>query len=150
MRTIPLAGCRSVSTLASSLSWAHRCPKDIIGTVVDFDGLQVAYLGVVLAHYLDLETGDTLDIALDSEPPGSAGRYGRIPTRTPETEDRRLFLDKRETAPLRDALSHAPDDAHVYRAILSEDRRIERSFLNFKTDRATQAIQKWLESEGIS
>jgi hypothetical protein len=119
--------------------------------MVDLDGLQVAYLGVALARYLDLETGDILDIALDAEPPGSADRFRRIPTRTPETgaEDRRPCLDKREPAPLRDALSRALDDAHTYRAILTEDR-IERWFFNFKTDRANQAIEAWLAEEGLS
>jgi hypothetical protein len=119
--------------------------------MVDLDGLQVAYLGVALAHYLDLETGDILDIPLEAEPPGSAARFRRIPTRTPESEaeDRRLFLDKLKDPALRDALAHALDDANAYRAILSEDRRIERSFFNFKNDRATLAIEEWLESEGI-
>ena len=35
--------------------------------MLDLDGLQVAYLGVALAHYLDLETGDILDLPLDAE-----------------------------------------------------------------------------------
>jgi hypothetical protein len=119
--------------------------------MVDLDGLQVAYLGVALAHYLDLETGDIIDIPLDAEPPGSSARFLRIPTRTPETEaeDRRLFLEKKESAPLRAQLAPLVDDAHAYRMVLSEDRRIERSFFNFKNDRATLAIEAWLESEGL-
>jgi hypothetical protein len=61
--------------------------------MLDLDGLQVAYLGVALAHYLDLETGDIIDLPLDAEAPGEDDRFLRIPTRTPEseTEDRRLF-----------------------------------------------------------
>ena len=120
--------------------------------MVDLDGLQVAYLGVALAHYLDLETGDIVDLPLDDPPPGSTERFRRIPTRTPETEaeDRRLFLDRREAAPLRSQLAPLVDDAHAYRVVLSEDRKIERSFFNFKTDRANEAIQEWLADEGIS
>lgn len=120
--------------------------------MVDLDGLQVAYLGVALAHYLDLETGDIVDLPLEAEPPGEPSRFRRVPTRTPETEaeDRRLFLDKLKDPALRDQLTHAIDDPNAYRAILSEDRRIERSFFNFKNDRATLAIEEWLEGEGIA
>ena len=120
--------------------------------MVDLDGLQVAYLGVALAHYLDLETGDIIDQPLDDPPPGSTDRFRRIPTRTPETEaeDRRLFLDKLKDPALRAALAGVVDDAHAYRSVLSEDRRIERSFFNFKNDRATLAIEEWLAEEGIS
>jgi hypothetical protein len=48
--------------------------------MVDLDGLQVAYLGVALAHYLDVETGDIVDLPLDAEPPGDAARFRRIPS----------------------------------------------------------------------
>ncbi|MFP5247072.1 MAG: hypothetical protein ACLGH0_10300, partial [Thermoanaerobaculia bacterium] len=71
--------------------------------MLDRDGLQVAYLGVALAHYLDLETGDIIDQPLDDEPPGDPSRFRRIPTRTPESEaeDRRLFVSQLDS-PLRD------------------------------------------------
>ena len=48
--------------------------------MLDLDGLQVAYLGVALAHYLDVETGDIIDLPLDAETPGDPGRFRRIPT----------------------------------------------------------------------
>jgi len=118
---------------------------------LDLDGLQVAYLGVALAHYLDLETGDILDLPLDADPPGDPSRFLRIPTRTPESEaeDRRLFLDKREASELRNRLEEVIDDANAFRAVLAEDLRAQRAFFNFKNDQATRAIDQWLASEGI-
>ena len=122
---------------------------------LDYDGLQVAYLGVALAHYLDVETGDILDVPLDAEPPGDPARFRRIPTRTPdsEDEDRRLFvaaLDKGEFAAMRGELANAVDDHQAFRRILSADRRVERAFFNFKNDQATRAIEAWLAEEGLS
>jgi len=113
--------------------------------MLDYEGLQVAYLGVALAHYLDVETGDILDVPLDDPAPGDADRFRRIPTRTPESEaeDRRLFAEKHtHLAPL-------VDDAMEFRRLLSEDRRIERQFFNFKNDQATKAIEEWAKSEGL-
>jgi hypothetical protein len=122
-----------------------------MGPMLDLDGLQVAYLGVALAHYLDLETGDIIDVALDAPAPGDASRFRRIPTRTPESEaeDRRLFVEKVEFSVLRDHLARTIDDPMEFRRVLSEDRRAERSFFNFKNDRATLAIEEWLREEGL-
>ena len=119
--------------------------------MVDLDGLQVAYLGVALAHYLDVETGDILDLPLDAEPPGDEQRFRRIPTRTPESEldDRRLFVGKLDASDLRDHLARAVDDHQEFRRILSDDRKVERSFFNFKNDRATAAIEVWLREQGL-
>src|SRR5688572_7238345 len=118
--------------------------------MIDLDGLQVAYLGVSLAHYLDLETGDILDLPLDGEPPGDVSRFRRIPTRTPEseTEDRRLFVEKVEP-PMRGQLAQLVDDPHGFRAAIAEDLRVQRAFFNFKNDQATRAIDEWLREEGI-
>ncbi len=120
--------------------------------MVDLDGLQVAYLGVALAHYLDVETGDIVDIPLEAPPPGEATRFRRIPTRTPESEaeDRRLFVEKMDFSVMREHLARAVDDAAEFRRILTEDRRVERSFFNFKNDQATRAIEVWLADEGLS
>ncbi|HEX8171821.1 MAG TPA: hypothetical protein VF824_14885 [Thermoanaerobaculia bacterium] len=119
--------------------------------MLDLDGLQVAYLGVALAHYLDTESGDIIDQPLDDEPPGDATRYRRIPTRTAESEaeDRRLFVEKLPLSVTREHLARLVDDASAFRAALTEDRRTERSFFNFKNDRATLAIEEWLRSEGL-
>jgi hypothetical protein len=113
--------------------------------MVDLEGLQVAYLGVALAHYLDVETGDILDVPLDDPPPGDPDRFRRIPTRTPETEaaDRRLFAQKHTH------LGAVVDDALEFRRLLSEDRLTERKFFNFKNDQATKAIEEWLRGEGL-
>lgn len=120
--------------------------------MVDLDGLQVAYLGVALAHYLDLETGDIIDIPLDAEPPGDESRYLRVPTRTPESEaeDRRLFVEKMPASAMREQLVRTADDWNAFRTVLSEDRKTERQFFNFKNDQATRAIEAWLEREGLS
>lgn len=113
--------------------------------MVDLEGLQVAYLGVALAHYLDVETGDIIDAPLDDPPPGDAERFRRIPTRTPESEaeDRRLFAEKHAE------LAGVADDAMAFRRLLSEDRLVERKFFNFKNDQANRAIQDWLKGEGL-
>jgi len=120
--------------------------------MVDLDGLQVAYLGVALAHYLDVETGDIVDLPLDEPPPGEASRFRRIPTRTPESEneDRRLFVEKLDFSIMREHLARAVENAGEFRRILTEDRRVERSFFNFKNDQATRAIEVWLREEGLS
>jgi len=119
--------------------------------MVDLDGLQVAYLGVALAHYLDLETGDIVDIPLDAEPPGEESRFRRIPTRTPESEaeDRRLFVEKLDDPAMRGQLAHLIDDGHAFRLAISADLRVQRMFFNFKNDQATRAIAAWLAEEGI-
>jgi hypothetical protein len=119
--------------------------------MLDLDGLQVAYLGVALAHYLDLETGDIVDQPLDDPPPGEESRYLRIPTRTDETEaeDRRLFVPLVKIHAMRERLAGVVDDAHAFRETLREDRLVERSFFNFKNDRATKAIEEWVAMEGL-
>lgn len=118
---------------------------------LDLDGLQVAYLGVALAHYLDVETGDIIDVPLDAPAPGDTERFRRIPTRTPESEseDRRLFLEKPEVREWRAQLEPVAGDHNEFRRVLSSDRRVERMFFNFKNDRATRAIEEWLREEGL-
>ena len=120
--------------------------------MIDRDGLQVAFLGVALAHYLDVETGDIVDLPLDAPPPGDESRYRRIPTRTPESEadDRRAFVDNLESAAQRQRLASVIDDSRAFRAVLSEDRTVERAFFNFKNEQASRAIEEWLQSEGLT
>ena len=120
--------------------------------MLDLDGLQVAYLGVALAHYLDLETGDIIDLPLDADAPGDASRFRRVPTRTAESEaaDRRLFVEELDFSRTRDHLARVVEDATEFRRALTEDRLVERAFFNFKNDRATQAIEEWLREEGLS
>ena len=119
--------------------------------VLDLEGLQVAYLGVALAHYLDLETGDIVDLPLDAEAPGTAERFLRIPTRTPESEleDRRLYVEQMPPSAMRDQLARAVENWNAFRTVLAEDRKTERSFFNFKNDQATRAIAAWLTANGF-
>ncbi|HUP47158.1 MAG TPA: hypothetical protein VNA04_00050 [Thermoanaerobaculia bacterium] len=119
---------------------------------VDRDGLQIAYLGVALAHYLDLATGDIVDLPLEAPAPGDPSRFRRIPTRTPESEaeDRRLFTEKLEMPAHRERLERVVADASAFRAVLAEDRHVERTFFTFKNDQATRAIEEWLRQEGLS
>jgi hypothetical protein len=120
--------------------------------MLDYDGLQVAYLGVALAHYLDVETGDIIDIPLDAEAPGDPDRFRRIPTRTTESEDedRRLFVEKPEVRAWRAQLEPFVGDHTEFRRALQTDRRVERLFFNFKADQATRAIEAWAREEGLS
>jgi hypothetical protein len=119
---------------------------------LDLEGLQVAYLGVALAHYLDVETGDVLDVPLESASPGDPARYRRIPVRTAESEldDRRLFAAALPPGGMRDALERAAHDHAGFRRVLLSDRRTERAFFNFKNDRASKAILLWLREEGLA
>jgi hypothetical protein len=119
--------------------------------MMDLEGLQVAYLGVALAHYLDVETGEILDLPLDAPPPGDPARFRRIPTRTPESEaeDRRLFVEGLELSVVREHLLRVLDNTSAFRSVLAEDRRIERAFFNFKNDQATRAIAEWLREQGL-
>lgn len=120
--------------------------------MLDLDGLQVAYLGVALAHYLDLETGDIIDQSLDDDPPGDASRFRRIPTRTPESEseDRWLFVERMDASVMRDQLAQLIEEPQAFRATLSQDLLVQKKFFNFKNDQATRAIRAWLDEEGIS
>jgi hypothetical protein len=120
--------------------------------MLDREGLQVAYLGVALAHYLDLVTGEIIDLPLDAAAPGSGDRFRRVPARTEESEevDRALFLESKHARPLRDALVGVVNDAQEFRRVLSRDRLVERAFFNFKNDRASQAIEAWIEREGLT
>ena len=120
--------------------------------MIDRDGLQIAFLGVALAHYLDLQTGDIIDLPLDSAPPGDPSRFRRIPTRTPESEadDRRAFVATVKSPDQRERLSRFVGDASAFRNVLAEDLRIQREFFNFKNDQATRAIEEWLRAEGLA
>jgi hypothetical protein len=119
--------------------------------MIDRDGLQVAYLGVALAHYLDVESGDIIDLPLEADPPGEPRQFRRIPTRTPESEeeDRRIFTQKLADSENRQRLAGLIHDPMAFRQALAEDRLIERSFFNFKNDRATQAIEEWIVDQGL-
>jgi hypothetical protein len=115
-------------------------------STIDIDGLTVAYLDDSghFAHYLDTETGDILDVAVNQtfDPP----RYRRIPQRTAQSEsdDRRAFVEKLEPSRGRDELARAIGVPEAFRKALANDRTVERAWYNFKNDRAIAAIETWL------
>ena len=119
---------------------------------VDTEGLTVAYLDDSgrLAHFLDTETGDILDLRVtevDARPELGDPRYRRIPSRSEksEVEDRRAFISSLDPSPARDALARSAD-AEPFRRALASNRTIERAWYNFRNDRAIAAIEAWLET----
>ena len=116
-------------------------------SAIDLEGLQVAFLDESgqIVYYLDTETGDVMDVR-DGKPLPNP-RYRRVPRRTAasEEEDRGAFVAGMEATPMRAALA-ACTDAATFRRVLSQDRGAERAWYNFKNDRATAAIGKWLQT----
>jgi hypothetical protein len=119
---------------------------------VDTEGLTVAYLddSGQLAHFLDTESGDIIDLRVSDSDANSQlkePRYRRVPARseTTEREDRRAFVASLDPSPSRDALARSAD-ADSFRRALSTDRTIERAWYNFRNDRAIAAIEAWLET----
>lgn len=116
-------------------------------SAIDLEGLQVAFLDESgqIVYYLDTDSGDVIDVR-DGKPLPNP-RYRRVPRRTAasEAEDRGAFVAAMEATPLRDALAACGDGA-AFRKVLAQDRGAERAWYNFKNDRATAAIQRWLQS----
>jgi hypothetical protein len=119
---------------------------------VDTEGLTVAYLddSGQLAHFLDTESGDILDLRVFDAGANSQmkePRYRRVPARneTTEREDRRAFVASLDASPTRESLARSAD-AESFRRALASDRTIERAWYNFRNDRAIAAIEAWLET----
>jgi arylamine N-acetyltransferase len=112
---------------------------------IDLEGLQVAYLddSGVIVYYLDTESGEVVE-ARDGEKYAEP-RYRRVPRRSSASDasDRREFVASLDPSSMRDALRAALDQAE-FRRVLSEDRKLERTWYVFKNDRATAAIESWL------
>ncbi|HEV8432784.1 MAG TPA: hypothetical protein VGR95_05175 [Thermoanaerobaculia bacterium] len=107
-------------------------------TEIDREGLQAAYLdrsGVIL-YYLDKETGEVVE----SRSELTETRYARVPTQSDE-DDQRAFL-RTLTLPQR---AHF-QKVESFRAAVAEDRTLEKAWYNFKNDRATRAIDAWLNT----
>jgi hypothetical protein len=127
------------------------------GMVIDRDGLQIALLDDSgrIAHYLDMATGEVIDMALD--PPGLADldtqpdRFKRVPTRGAASElaDRRAFVAGLDASPAREELRRAIDVGAEFRRVVARDRALERAWYSFKNDRALAAIDAWLAEFGI-
>lgn len=139
--------------VAQNAGWgaAAKAPqaagKSAAGNAIDLEGLQVAFLDESgqIVYYLDTESGDVVDVR-DGKPLPNP-RYRRVPRRTAasEAEDRGAFVAAMEATPLRDALAASVDGA-AFRKVLAQDRGAERAWYNFKNDRATAAIERWLQS----
>ena len=152
--------------LAREGSWGQRpappasppptaAPRAPAHDAIDREGLQVAFLddSGQFEHYLDVESGDVLDVRIGQ---GSAldqrsGKFRRIPRRSLESEaaDRAVFLDSLEEEADRRALAESVPDARAFRKKLGENRLLEKRWYNFKNDRASEAIEEWLEVEKL-
>ena len=133
--------------LAKNASWdvgrasarpAEDGLRPVLRSEVDRDGLQAAYLdrsGVIL-YYLDKETGEVVE----SRSELTETRYARVPTQSDE-DDQRAFL-RTLTLPQR---AHF-QKVESFRAAIAEDRALEKAWYNFKNDRATKAIEEWLNT----
>lgn len=108
-------------------------------TQIDIEGLTVAYLDGSgrVRYYLDSQTGDVIEsnVALDS------ARYRAIPTASHE-DDRQAFLLTLETV---DRTRLTPADS--FREVLARDRKLERAWFNFRSNRAIEAINRWLREK---
>jgi hypothetical protein len=116
---------------------------------LDIEGLTVAYLDDSgrITYYLDVQTGDVVDIRDNSQLAGA--RYKRVPSRTTasDLEDRRAFISSVEDSAARARLSTASADS--FRKVLAADRSVERAWYNFRNDRAIAAIDRWLREIGL-
>jgi hypothetical protein len=142
--------------LAKNVSWGpagatapvpqtQRTPaKDTMRPeAVDRDGLLSAYLDQSgqIAYYLDMESGEVIEVRDGSSL--TAPRYRRVPMQS-DDEDRSAFI-----LTLDDAARDSVAAASSFRAWLATNRTLERAYYNFKVRRATEAIEKWLQSPGI-
>ena len=110
---------------------------------LDFEGINVAYLDGSgrTTHYLDVQTGDVLEatnVSLDAQ------RFKRIPSASHE-DDRLAFIESLKDDGQRSRLAAADS----FRAVLAKDRALERSWYNFRNDRALNAINRWLREIGL-
>ena len=114
---------------------------------IDLEGLQVAFLddSGLIVYYLDTESGEVVEARLGET--YAAPRYRAVPRRNAASDaaDRREFVATLDPSPLRDAL-RAAKDAAEFRRVLSDDRKLERAWYVFKNERATAAIESWLEA----
>lgn len=122
---------------------------------IDMEGLQVAFLDDSgrIAHYLDVESGDIVEVREGEALPDvaeNAARYKRVPRRSGDSDaaDRRRFAASLDPSPLRDRLATAAN-AMEFRRTLSSDRAAERSWYVYKNDAATAAIETWLKEIGL-
>jgi hypothetical protein len=112
---------------------------------IDIEGLQAAYLdgSGQIAYFLDVESGDVIE-SRDSGPLDPA-RFKRVPSGGGDVAERRAFIETLGPSHTRDALMKAVNSP-AFRSVLASDRTIERAWYNFRTARATAAIEAWLKT----
>ena len=119
---------------------SQKAAKPAARVGIDRDGLHAAYLDRSgrIVYYLDLETGEVVDVrdGRTLAPP----RYHRVPTQSDE-DDRCAFV-----ATLDGSAQSRLAAAASFREGLAADRTLERAYYNFKTQRAIDAIERWLAS----
>jgi hypothetical protein len=113
-------------------------------STIDREGLQAAYLDGSgrIAYYLDISDGEVVEVR--DAAPLAEPRYRRVPTQSHDA-DREAFL-----AALEPPVRLRFERASSFRAALAEDRTIERAWYNFRNDRATAAIERWLRDSGLT
>lgn len=141
----------------ANASWSARAPAAAAApratpmtnaASIDWEGLQCAYLddSGVIAYYLDTESGEVVDVRDGAvlAPP----RFRRVPARSAQSDeaDRRAFVDAMEPTEQRAELARRVDAPEAFRKSLANDRALERAWYNFKNDRATAAIKRWIET----
>ena len=118
------------------------------GARADREGLQAAYLdrSGLITYYLDVATGEVIESRGEKL---TAVNLRQVPNPSNESEaaDRRAFIATMEDSQLRHELQLA--DALAFRKLLATNRTAERSWYSFKNDRATQAIESWIQSLGL-
>ncbi|MEA2568046.1 MAG: hypothetical protein QOI24_47 [Acidobacteriota bacterium] len=143
--------------VARNAGWSAATPapatvsKTVVAstTTIDREGLQCAYLDESgqIAYYLDVESGEVVDVRDGAAL--AAPRYLRVPTRTTTTEDadRRAFVEQLDAGDRQEELARRVDAPEAFRRVLSQDRALEKSWYNFKNDRASAAIDEWLQKQ---
>lgn len=146
---------RNVGWGAASPAVAARPAGAVAAATVhaepDIDGLTVAFLddSGVISYYLDVETGDVVDVRDGSAL--AAPRYRRVPRRSEANDaaDRRAFVASRDPGASRDALARTAASHDEFRKALGDDRSLERAWYSFKNDRVLRAVEEWLRGEGL-
>jgi len=151
------AASRRRAFLEKEISWGETNAPPTARTTsrssrFDIEGLQIAWLddSGQIAYYLDRDSGDVIESPPGSEGPSlveSESRYIRVPSRDADSDaiDRRAFIDTLES-PVPAELRNAAATPSTFREAIARDRKIERTWYNFKNERALAAIDEWLRT----
>lgn len=135
-RNVSLPGGQAIPPVPVA---ASKGQAGLPGLQVDTEALVIAYLDASerTTYYLDTETGDVIE----SNVPHAGARYKAVPVASPE-DDRIAFLGTLESS----AALQAPES---FRSVLSENRKLERAWFNFRNDRAIATIERWLRDHRL-